>query len=191
MWPQQEFLILAIIIFYQPPIKMREDIVFSRVRNFAQGFLYSSAPFTCSNLSISTWTSLHRKTLSHPSRHVQTCSLLCTDCRKRGQMTFDLSASLLPPANEVWGKVFYTCLSFCSQGQVWLPSMHHRSHDQNLGGGVCIQGCLHLGGGGFASREVCIQGELGRPPPPQLEKRAVRILLECFLVLNCKYVIST
>ena len=35
-------------------------------------------------------------------------------------------------------------------------------------GGICIQGCLHLGG--------CAD------PPPELEKWAVRILLECFLV---------
>ena len=40
---------------------------------------------------------------------------------------------------------FYTYVSFCSQGG-WLPSMHHRSHDQ----GVCIWG-------------VCIRG-VGRPP---------------------------
>ena len=43
----------------------------------------------------------------------------------------------------------------------WLPSMYHRSHDQ--GEGVCVRG-----GGG----------------PPELGKRAVRILPECFLVLN-------
>ena len=46
---------------------------------------------------------------------------------------------------------FYVCLSFCPQGG-WLPSMHHRSHDQGgsaSGGGVCIQGGeggLHPGG---------------------------------------------
>ena len=45
-------------------------------------------------------------------------------------------ALLLPPANEVWGKVmFYTCLSV------------------HGGKGVCLQGGLHLGG-------VCLQGGL-------------------------------
>ena len=56
---------------------------------------------------------------------------------------------------------------------------------------VCIQGCLPLG---FCLWGVCIQGiylqgslhsgMLGRPPKP--ETRAVRILLECFLVC-CRY----
>ena len=107
---------------------------------------------------------------------------------------------------------FYICVSFCSQGGgflayitghmtssqregSWLPSMHHRSHDQ--GGGmhpegsasrrreVCIQGGgsasrekgdLHLRGGGLH------QGVLGRPPPRELAKWA--ILLECFLVMS-------
>ena len=71
----------------------------------------------------------------------------------------------LPTANEVLGQgnVF---TGVCPQ-EVWLPSMHHRSHDW----GVCMQGWW-----------VCIQGqgvcmELGKP--------VVRILLECFLV---KYV---
>ena len=50
--------------------------------------------------------------------------------------------------------------------------MHHRSHDQHPDGGV-PPGGLHPGRG------------LGIPPPPELEKRAVRILLECFLVLQC------
>ena len=35
------------------------------------------------------------------------------------------------------------------------------------------------GGRGSASK-----GEWGDPPPPELKKRAVRILLECFLLLN-------
>ena len=50
--------------------------------------------------------------------------------------------------------------------------MQHRSHNQrglNPGEGVCIQGGLSIGG-------------LGRPLPPELGKRAVRVPLECFLV---------
>ena len=53
--------------------------------------------------------------------------------------------------------------------------MHHRSHDQV---GICHQGGLHPGEG------------VGQTPPHELHgilrdtvnKRAVRILLECFLV---------
>ena len=79
---------------------------------------------------------------------------------------------LLPPANEVWGKVMFfipMCHSVHRWGRGWLPSMHNRSHDQ----GVCIRGvCLQVGlhsresvsrgfciwgGGGSVSRGVCLQ----------------------------------
>ena len=39
---------------------------------------------------------------------------------------------LLPPANEVWGKVMFSQVFVCPGGL--CPSMHHRSHDQ---GGLC------------------------------------------------------
>ena len=57
-------------------------------------------------------------------------------------------------------------------GGGWLPSMRHRSHDQppreSASGGLPLVGCLPLG---------------------TRKKRAVRILLECFLVINvCVYV---
>ena len=68
-------------------------------------------------------------------------------------------AASLPPENEVLGKVmFYTCVSFCSQGGSLFPSMHHRSHDR---GGLCPGGSLSrkvsvqmgsLSGGGTLSR---------------------------------------
>ena len=56
----------------------------------------------------------------------------------------------LPPANEVWGEVMFLhlCVSLFTGG--WLPSMHHRSHDQVPGGGGLSPW------GGSASR--------GRPP---------------------------
>ena len=76
---------------------------------------------------------------------------------------------LLPPANEVWGKIMFLLLSVILFTRVggWLPSMHHRSHDQ----GVCIQA------GGSASREallgtgllpegVCILGAGVEQTPP-------------------------
>ena len=50
---------------------------------------------------------------------------------------------LLPPANEVWGKVmFYTCLSFCSQegslsGGVFVRGSLSR---ESLSGGLCPMG---------------------------------------------------
>ena len=68
-------------------------------------------------------------------------------------------------ANKVWGKViFYNCVSFCSHG-CWLPSMHHRPHDQEEGRGVFIWGvCIQGAGVGQTSspwvcyRGVCIKG---------------------------------
>ena len=65
------------------------------------------------------------------------------------------SASLLPPTIEVWGKVIFSQVFVCSwfmgswvHGFMgWPPSMHHRSHDQEVClQGVCIQGGLHPGG---------------------------------------------
>ena len=91
-------------------------------------------------------------------------------------------------------------------GRGWVPSMHHRSHDQGVciqGGsasrGVSIWGGLHLGGlppEGSASRGAYIQGVLhpggsasrglGISPYQILQdtvnERGVRNLLECILV---------
>ena len=64
----------------------------------------------------------------------------------------------------------------------WLPSMHHRSHDQGVCiQGVCISGSLHHGG-------VCIQGGWADPQiygilRDTVKKRTVRILR--ILVLSC------
>ena len=63
---------------------------------------------------------------------------------------------LLPPANEVWGKVMFSQVFVCPQGggEGLCPSMHHRSHDQ---GGLC------------PGREVSVLGVSVReiPPPPR------------------------
>ena len=100
----------------------------------------------------------------------------------------------LPPAKEVWGKVMFLhlCVILFTGGD-WLPSMHHRSHDQ----GVCLWGvCLWE----ICLWGVCIQGDLhpgwaDSPPPPEIHgilqdtvnKRVVRILLEC---INVKFAAS-
>ena len=62
------------------------------------------------------------------------------------------------------GNVFSpVCHSVHRGGGGWLPSMHYRSHDQHPGGSARKGSPYRLG-----------WAELG--------KRAVRILLECFLV---------
>ena len=72
----------------------------------------------------------------------------------------------------------------------WLPSMHNRSNDQGVclrvcGGGLPPEGSLHLGGVGLhPGGGVCIKllGILR----DTVNKQAVRILLECFLVKRCQ-----
>ena len=87
-----------------------------------------------------------------------------------------LSVYLLPAANEVWVKVMFLhlCVILFTGLGVWLPNMHHRSHDQ-LGlhlerglptGGSAYRGCLLPGplhleealhpGGSASRRGVCI-----------------------------------
>ena len=83
------------------------------------------------------------------------------------RLAFDWKVFLLPPTNEVWGKVLllHLCVILFTRG---------------VGFSACITGHMSRGdlhpGGGSAFGEG-----LGRPPA-KLEKRAVRILLECILV---------
>ena len=66
--------------------------------------------------------------------------------------------------------------------------MHHRSHDEGEGGLHPGEGDLHprkvciQGEGGLPTGGICIQGDWVDPLPLELEKKAVRILLACFLV---------
>ena len=72
------------------------------------------------------------------------------------------------PQTKLWeGNVFTSvCWSFCSGGGV-------SQNDGNVMGPVCDRGCVTGG--------VC-------PPPGPVNKRAVHILLECFLVAGCNKV---
>ena len=80
---------------------------------------------------------------------------------------------LLPPANEVWGKVMFLHLSVilftCVRG--WLTSMQHWSHDQPPGWWSASRG------GG-----VCVRGGVWANPAPTGTRKAVRILLELLLI---------
>ena len=101
---------------------------------------------------------------------------------------------LLPPANEVWGKVIFSQVFVCPQGVGFSTCITgYMTRGPASSGvlplaGVCIQGGLHPGG-------VCIQGDLHRGGSwtaslPEIHeilwdtvnKWAVRILLECILV---------
>ena len=65
---------------------------------------------------------------------------------------------------------------------VWLPVPMFLRGDLCPGGisvwGVSVRGGLSPG-------RVSVQGGLCREIPPESERRAVRILLECFLVSQC------
>ena len=85
---------------------------------------------------------------------------------------------------------FYTCVSFCSRGGegegegVRLPSTHHRFHDWV----VCIHWGICIQVGWADPSWVCLGG---RTDPVRyilwdtVNKRVVRILLECILASYC------
>ena len=97
---------------------------------------------------------------------------------KNSSTTSTFFCVFLPPANEVWGKVMFPCLSVHGGGH--LPT-----------GVVCIGGFawgdLHRGG---LPRGVLHEGEEGSASRgigqnPHETRKAVGILLECFLVTPC------
>ena len=125
--------------------------------------------------------------LSYPQVVQSSCKF---ETHKMRFIDWTSAVPLLRPAIEVWGKVIFSQAFFNVfmgwVGGVWLPSMHHRSHDWGSATrGVCLQGVLHPGGStprGFWGWGV------GQIPPQDtwdtVNKQAVRILLECILVSN-------
>ena len=74
-------------------------------------------------------------------------------------------SKLLPPANEVWGKVICLQACVCPQGGCMVPGgVHDPGGVHGSGGGGCAWsrrgGAWSLGGGGAWSRG------LENPPPP-------------------------
>ena len=82
------------------------------------------------------------------------------DSNAKDDVSIGAGFLLLPPANEVWGKVIFSQVSVCPQRGLCMMSLPVWSL---WGGGLC-PGCLPT----------------ENPLPPDYEKRAVRILLECF-----------
>ena len=95
---------------------------------------------------------------------------------------------LLPPANEVWGKVkFYTCVSFCSQGRGGLgrpPRYRPPFQMQTSPPGLGRPPGMQTPTGWADAPGMQTPPGLGRPPPNTVNKRLVRILLECILVFK-------
>ena len=134
----------------------------------------------------SIWNRFSRR-CTHPGSHFLLCS-------KQHSLTLHV---FLPPTNEVWGKVICLQVCVCPQGGAWswgLPSL----------GGAWSQGCLLPGEsgpegwlllGGSGPRGVPGLGGVPGPggsgpggvpggdPLRWLLLRAVRILLECILVV--------
>ena len=102
---------------------------------------------------------------------------------------------LLPPANDVWGKVMLLRLSVCSQGSGGLTAGGVGLHPGGLHFRGSASGSLHPRESAYRGRGFCILGvcigarwvctqEGCADSPQELEKRAVRIPLECFLVIR-------
>ena len=91
------------------------------------------------------------------------------------------SINLLPPANEVWGKVMFLHMSvILSTG--WRGSLYDvTSCPMFLLGGLCLW--PHVTSGGVCPERVSVQGVSQTETPPT-EERVVHILLECILVLK-------
>ena len=97
--------------------------------------------------------------------------------------------------NEVLGKVIFSQASVILStrwGWGWWFAFP-ACITGHMTGGFFIQGGLHRSGvGGFFGKkpQVCLQQGCADPPSPEIQrdttvnKRAVRIRLECFLILN-------
>ena len=72
---------------------------------------------------------------------------------KWSQLLLMLFTTLLPPANEVGGKLVFSqgCVILSTGGGGWFPSIHHMSRRGYIQG-ICIWGGLNPGG------DVCIRG---------------------------------
>ena len=121
----------------------------------------------------------------------------------------DLHSKYLPSANEVWGQgnAFTPVCLFAGRGSAPRGSASKGGlHPEEvfiqgslylrgfcIKGGLhprkaCIQGDLHSLGLGSPPNKVCINGGWADPPSPGIlretvNQRAVRILLECSLVV--------
>ena len=89
-----------------------------------------------------------------------------------------LTFELLPPANEVWGKVMFSQASVCPRGGFLYDVTSCLAAWSHVPGGT-VEGGLCLGGFLSRGRGVSVR----EIPHLYSEERAVRFLLECFLVL--------
>ena len=93
-----------------------------------------------------------------------------------GWYAFYWNAFLLPPANEVWGKVIFLHLFVILFTGGSAPGEGLLQGGACSRGSACSRGCLLQGG-------ACSWGVPGGEPPGWLLLQTVHILLECILVL--------
>ena len=106
--------------------------------------------------------------------------------KKSGWYASYCNAFLLPPANEVWGKVIFSqaCVkNFVHRGGAWSGGAAWSRGGAWFRGVPGSRGCLVLGAvpGPGGPGPGCVWGGI---PQGRLLLRAVRILLECILVLT-------
>ena len=182
---------------YRPQTNLREDNVFSCVSLSVQGVaqqVIGPCPQTYSN-----FVQLGRHcTGPLSSGCIETCSLWGTDCRKAGAWYATEMPSCYRPQTK-FAKVMFLQMSVCPWGGNRRGGVH--------GGGACmVGGCAWQGGmcgGGHAWWGACMAGGMhGRGHAwwggmcgggvgwrawqilrDTVNERAVRILLECLLVI--------
>ena len=116
----------------------------------------SAVPLECNPSTFSVLAFIKRMFLNSILQDMTSCLISCLTYLRHVTQCF------LPPANEVWGKVMFLHLCVILFTGGWLPSMHHRSHDQGVRG-LDPRGSVS-GGAACRGRVVCIWGD-GQTPP--------------------------
>ena len=96
-----------------------------------------------------------------------------------------ITSTFLPPAKEVWGNVIFSQASVCPQGGLCMMSLPAQ-------GGLCPVAvsvgvgslCPGVSDQGVSDQWGLCQGGLCPETPQNGKERAVRILLDCNLVMN-------
>ena len=109
-------------------------------------------------------------------------------------VSFTCVCGLLPPANEVWGKVMFLLASailFTGKvlflgGSTSRGGLHPGGLHQGGRLGILPWVCLRGGGGLHPGGVRQTPSEIHGIPRDTVNKRAVGILLECFLAKNIK-----
>ena len=121
---------------------------------------------------------------------------VCLFTGEDGSLSYRVPALLSPPPiphpypyllvtarKRSWGKVIFSQVSVCPQRRRGLGLCTGSLYSGGVPVRVSLSGGISVGGS--LSRRVFVQGSLGQGDPPYGKERAVRIPLECILVILC------